>query len=142
MPQIRKLDVGKNSVVIGNVRGSVGDNSVVIGATDSRGNTIINTPMIVGSGAQGGPTDIVIGADAGCRPQGDFSQLLIELGKAVELTNDKNLVSTYNDMVAECEGDNGSPDKEKLLSFLGCFQAAASLGGVTGLITQLIQYVG
>jgi len=129
-------------VVIGNVQGSVGDNSVVIGATDSRGNTIINTPMIVGSGAQGGPTDIVIGANAGCRPQDDFAQLIIGLGKAVEVTNDENLISTYNDMVAECEGDNGSPNKEKLLSFLGCFKAASSLGGVTGLIAQLIQYVG
>ena len=63
------MKIGKDSVVIGNVPSNiqVGDGSVVIGATDSRGNTIINQPMAVGRGAQAGPGSIAIGAfaDAG-----------------------------------------------------------------------------
>jgi len=39
--------VGDESVVIGKVTQDVGNKSVVIGATDDRGNTIINTPMAV-----------------------------------------------------------------------------------------------
>ena len=60
----QKIDVGKDSVVIGQVTGTVGDGSVVIGATDERGNTIINQPMAVGRGAQAGPGSIAIGAGA------------------------------------------------------------------------------
>jgi len=60
----QKLDVGKDAVVIGHVSGAVGDGSVVIGATDERGNTIINQPMAVGRGAQAGPGSIAIGAGA------------------------------------------------------------------------------
>lgn len=62
-----KLEVGKDSVVMGNVPPNtrVGDGSVVIGPTDNRGNTIINTPMAVGRGAKAGPGSIAIGANAG-----------------------------------------------------------------------------
>ena len=56
--------VGDDSVVIGDVRGSVGHRSVVIGATDARGNTILNTPMAVGHGAEAGPGGIAIGVRA------------------------------------------------------------------------------
>ena len=67
----RKLDVGRDSVVMGNdVTGHVGDGSVVIGATDDRGNVILNTPMAVGRGATAGPNSIAIGADAGAALSG------------------------------------------------------------------------
>ncbi len=59
-----KIRTGKDTVVIGNVSGDVGDGSVVIGATDERGNTIINQPMAVGKGASAGPGSIAIGAGA------------------------------------------------------------------------------
>ena len=58
------VNVGKESVTIGRVSGSVGDRSVVIGATDSNGNTIITQPMAVGYNAQAGPGSIAIGANA------------------------------------------------------------------------------
>jgi hypothetical protein len=58
------LEVGSDSVVMGKVTGKVGDRSVVIGATDDKGNTIINTPMAVGNNAQAGPNSIAIGAGA------------------------------------------------------------------------------
>ena len=60
------MKVGKDSVVMGNVSpdSSVGDRSVVVGATDERGNTILNKPMAVGHGAKAGPDSIAIGAQA------------------------------------------------------------------------------
>jgi hypothetical protein len=60
-----KLNVGKDSVVFGNVTGNVGDRSVVIGATDSNGNTILNTQMAIGFEAFAGPGCIAIGTRAG-----------------------------------------------------------------------------
>ena len=76
--------VGNDSVVMGQVspNARVGDRSVVIGATDTHGNTILTQPMVVGHNAHGGPNSIVIGADAwGGRtpqplptPQGDNQQ--------------------------------------------------------------------
>jgi hypothetical protein len=64
MENRKKLNVGKDSVVIGNVIGNVGDRSIVIGATDSSGNIILNIPMAVGYKAYAGPGSIAIGAYA------------------------------------------------------------------------------
>ena len=60
------MEVGKDSVVMGNVdpKTKVGDGSVVMGATDARGNAIYNTPMAVGHGAKAGPNSIAVGANA------------------------------------------------------------------------------
>ncbi len=58
------IDVGQDSVAIGRVSGTVGDRSVVIGATDSNGNTVITQPMAIGHNAQAGPGSIAIGANA------------------------------------------------------------------------------
>jgi hypothetical protein len=65
-PSVSQI-VGNDSVVMGNVppTARVGDRSVVIGATDANGNTILTRPMTVGHNAHGGPNSIVIGADAG-----------------------------------------------------------------------------
>jgi hypothetical protein len=58
-------EVGEDNVVMGkhNFR-KIGNRNVIIGATDDRGNTILNKPMTVGYGARGGPGSIVIGAFA------------------------------------------------------------------------------
>lgn len=61
----RELEVGIDSVVMGNVSGKVGNGSVVIGPTDSHGNTYITQPMAVGRNAHAGPGSIAIGANAG-----------------------------------------------------------------------------
>jgi len=60
------MKTGKHSVVIGNVPSdsNIGEGSVMIGATDSRGNTIFNHPMAIGYGAKAGPNSIAIGAFA------------------------------------------------------------------------------
>jgi len=65
-PKIQpNVTVGNDSVAFGQVSGSVGDRSVVIGATDSNGNTILNQPIAVGYNAHAGPGSIAIGANAG-----------------------------------------------------------------------------
>jgi hypothetical protein len=60
----QELTVGDESTVIGLVKGTIGNRSTIVGATDSRGNTILNEPMVVGYGAQAGPGSIAIGAYA------------------------------------------------------------------------------
>lgn len=60
-----QVTVGNDSVSMGAGSGSVGDRSVRIGPTDSRGNTVLNQPMAVGRGAKAGPGSIAIGANAG-----------------------------------------------------------------------------
>jgi hypothetical protein len=67
--EFQALSIGKDSVVMGNVSGKIGDRSVVVGATDSHGNTILNKPMAVGHNAHAGPNSIAIGADAGSNSQ-------------------------------------------------------------------------
>ena len=77
----KNLNVGVDSVVIGNVSGSVGDGSVVITATDARGNVILNQPMAVGRNAYAGPNSIAIGANASAGSE--LSAILGELRKIV-----------------------------------------------------------
>jgi hypothetical protein len=57
--------VGKGSVVVGDVKANVGDDSVVVGATDNAGNVIFNKETTIGNRARGGPGSVVIGNDAG-----------------------------------------------------------------------------
>lgn len=61
------LNVGDESVVVGRVAPNtrVGNRSTIVGATDDRGNTILNTPMAIGHGAYAGPGSIAIGTGAG-----------------------------------------------------------------------------
>jgi hypothetical protein len=61
----KKVNVGKDSVVIGNVSGDIGDGSVVIGPTDANGNVILNHSMAVGKKAYASEGSIAIGANAG-----------------------------------------------------------------------------
>ncbi|WP_430241896.1 hypothetical protein [Neorhizobium sp. DAR64861/K0K2] len=55
-----------------------GRGNTVVGATDSRGNTIITTPMSVGFAASGGPGSIALGAFAGGRGS-DLEKIVEEL---------------------------------------------------------------
>jgi hypothetical protein len=61
-----KLSVGNDSVVIGRVapQTSVGEGSVIIGPTDSNGNTVISGSMAIGHNASAGEGAIAIGAGA------------------------------------------------------------------------------
>lgn len=59
--------VGDFNTVVGNVAvpNKMGTGNTIVGATDSRGNTTINTPTVIGYGAKAGPGGIAIGAFAG-----------------------------------------------------------------------------
>lgn len=57
--------IGRGSVVVGDVKANVGDDSVVVGATDNNGNVRFDKPTTIGNRAQGGPDSVVIGNDAG-----------------------------------------------------------------------------
>lgn len=59
-----KLSVGVDFGVIGRVSGEVGDGSVVIGATDDRGNVVLSQSMVIGRNARAVPGSIAVGANA------------------------------------------------------------------------------
>ena len=89
----KRLDVGKDAVVIGDVSGNVGEGAVVIGPTDNRGNVILNKPMAVGRNAHAGPGSIAIGAGAGAgiRMTSDRGKVASILFLAAEPTNTSRL---------------------------------------------------
>ena len=78
----KKLKVGKDAVVYGDVSGDIGDGSVVVGPTDSNHNTIINQSMALGRNAKAGPGSIAIGANAGAGS--DIFLLLNQLKEILE----------------------------------------------------------
>jgi hypothetical protein len=75
--------VGDESVVIGTgVPDRVGDRSVVIGATDDRGNTIIRGGTAAGYNARADSTSVAVGAHAGAG--GDVMAQLRQLQELLE----------------------------------------------------------
>jgi hypothetical protein len=129
----KKLKTGKDSVVIGDVTGEIGEGSVVIGATDSRGNTIINQPMAVGRGAHAAPGSIAIGAGASA---GSELFHLIEALKAIpEIQNDSALLSTIDNFNSELR--KPTPNTETVNSLWSIIQASATVGGALSLVQQI-----
>jgi hypothetical protein len=102
----KNFTVGNESVVMGNVQHNVGDRSVVIGATDQFGNTILNTPMSIGYKANGGKNGIAIGAYAG---NGEMA-ILDQLVAIVENSGDIKLRESFNEICIEIK----MPQKDKL----------------------------
>lgn len=133
-----KIKTGKDTVVIGDVEGAVGDGSVVIGPTDERGNTIINQPMAVGRGASAGPGSIAIGAGASA---GSNVFHLIDALKAVpEIKSDKTLLSTIEAFSTELKKEN--PETATVQSLWSIIQVSATAGGAIGFIQQIGQMLG
>jgi len=129
----KKLKTGKDSVVIGDVTGEIGEGSVVIGATDSRGNTIINQPMAVGRGAHAGPGSIAIGAGASA---GSELFHLIESLKAVpEIQEDSALLSTIDNFNSELR--KPIPNTETINSLWSTIQTSATVGGALSFVQQI-----
>ncbi|WP_143549372.1 hypothetical protein [Rhodopirellula bahusiensis] len=137
----RKLKVGRDSVVMGNVTGDVGDGSVVIGPTDDRGNTIIDTPMAVGRGAAAGPGSIAIGAGAYAGGQPQLPYLVNQLSDAVAATDDDAVAAKFNELIAELSGENGKPDKEKASTIMAQLRNFATLNGVVSLIDRIQEQI-
>ena len=145
------MKIGKDSVVIGKVPSNiqVGDGSVVIGATDSQGNTIINQPMAVGHGAQAGPDSIAIGAFAGAGvvQQQSLTNLQIALRQFAEFVYcQKNAALAQEFEKLKAELKNPQPNRSAVLTAWEGVKAVATIDGALSLLTKtsaaLIAYFG
>ncbi|HXJ56953.1 MAG TPA: hypothetical protein VNU68_09835 [Verrucomicrobiae bacterium] len=126
------VDVGKDSVAIGRVSGSVGDRSVVVGATDSNGNTIITLPMAVGYNAQAGPGSIAIGANARAGvPSGAQEQLNERLRQADEQ------YTSYQEMFRNRVDDYAAGNLEKI--FDECISMVTAADPTVGELLKLVE---
>lgn len=124
-------NTGKDAVRIGRVEGDVGDGSVVIGATDQHGNTVLNQPMVIGKDARGGPDSIVIGAGADgtgtqrqSAPVGEvegmnevFVRKSVELARQSKAEDDRVhpkvgvvVVKNGTELESGCRGETGKGD--------------------------------
>jgi hypothetical protein len=135
------MKIGNESVVMGKVSESmnVGDRSVVIGATDSRGNTIINTPMAVGYGAKAGPGCIAIGAYASAGSHGiefpdEVKQAMSGLVESALQRQNVELISALKVLANELN----QPQKQTsaIHKAWDGVQALATLDGVTNLVSS------
>lgn len=128
-----KIKTGKDTVIIGNVSGDVGDGSVVIGATDEHGNTIINQPMAVGRGASAGPGSIAIGADASAGS--NIFHLINQLKAIPAVQTDQTLLTTIGILETELQKDE--PQASTVQSLWSVIQASASVSGAVSLVQQI-----
>ena len=136
------MKVGKDSVVIGNIPSDshVGDGSVVIGATDSRGNTIINQPMAVGRGAQAGPGSIAIGAFAGAgvaqqQSLVDLQNALQQFAEFVVAQNNKALVQEFEKLKSALQ--DPTPNQSAVLTAWEGVKALATMDGAHNLLAKI-----
>jgi hypothetical protein len=133
-----KIKTGKDAVVIGNVSGDIGDGSVVIGATDERGNTIINQPMAVGRGAKAGPGSIAIGA--GASAGSNLFHLIGQLKEIPGIRTDQTLLATIGAL--ETELQKKEPQAGTIQSLWSVIQVSASVSGAVNLIQQIGTMLG
>lgn len=136
------LNVGEESVVIGNVRGNVGNHSVIVGATDSHGNTILNQPMAVGYNAKAGPGSIAIGAYAGAGSDGFL--LLNELKEIIKQNGDEKTLENIINLIGELKKPNIDKTKvsqlwENIKSVTTITNAIASITQISLFIAQIIK---
>ncbi len=140
------MKIGKDAVVMGNVPSGaqIGDGSVVIGPTDSHGNTIINQPMAVGRGAQAGPGSIAIGAFAGA---GVASALQIDIQQLAELVAKQSntaLEEQFEKLKSELTSQ--TPNQGAVFAAWEGVKALATIDGAHNLLTKitagLIAYFG
>jgi len=121
--------IGKDAVVMGNVSSNleVGDGSVVIGSTDSNGNTILNQQMAVGRNAQAGPQSIAIGAGANAGGGINLPAILRELNLIAEEARDPKFLSDLAKLVTELS--RPEPSGSILANAWGAVKASATTSG-------------
>jgi Pyruvate/2-oxoacid:ferredoxin oxidoreductase gamma subunit len=143
------MKIGKDSVVIGNVPAhlEVGDGSVIIGATDANGNTIINQPMAVGRGARAGLSSIAIGAFAGAGVSSSADELaadLQRLGALIAQQNNEALATGFEKLRTELA--RPAPSRSGVMSAWEVVKAAGAINGAHGLLLKisagLVSYFG
>ena len=136
------MKIGKDSVVIGNVPADaqVGEGCVIIGATDARGNTIINTPMAVGRGAYAGPGSIAIGA--GANAGGAQRQVIAELQGHLEQFAALIAAQQSSTLSREFEQfkttlQQSPPDKSLILKSWEGVRSLATINGAHTLLAKI-----
>ena len=131
----KKLKVGKESVVMGDVEGEVGDGSVVIGATDNRGNVILNQSMAIGKGAYAGHNSIAIGAYAGAGAS--FVEDFNKLGNLIISSNNKDAIKNYEIVRGELTKDVSAVDKGKLKKSWDLLRNLGAINGIIEVTTKI-----
>ena len=128
------MKIGKDSVVMGNVPSNleVGEGCVIIGATDKRGNTIINQPMAVGRNAQAGPNSIAIGAGANAGGGINLVATLHQLSTFAQQSNNQQVLTEVTKILSEL--NKPQPNKSVILK---AWEAVKALGSINGAHTLL-----
>jgi len=133
----KKLKVGKDSVVMGDISGEVGDGSVVIGPTDANGNVILNSSMAIGRGAFAGPGSIAIGAGAGAGSE--ILMVLNQLDRIVQNSGDQDLIKNFTSFCIALKNPN--QNKSGLLDLWEAVKISATLNGSITLIQKVTQWL-
>ena len=133
----KKITVGKDSVVIGNVSGNVGDGSVVIGATDAYGNVILNQSMAIGKNAYASEGSIAIGTNAGAGNQ--LANILHQIKLIIDQTGDDSAISKFN--LFELELKKEKPNKGVLKSTWAALKNIGSVNGMIGIFNKLEHFL-
>jgi hypothetical protein len=136
-----KIKLGKDNVIMGSVLSDLemGDGNVVIGTTDSHGNTIINTPMAVGRDAQACPDSIAIGVGAKAGSAMTLGQAIQELMRIAEAEQDRESVDILAQIATELR--KTTPDKSVILRAWIGVKAAASISGAYSLFQVITKFL-
>jgi len=126
------MKIGKRSVGMGNLPPgtTIGDDSVMIGATDSNGNTILNTTMAVGANAHAGEGSIAIGYNAGAG--GGLISLLSALQQQ---SADADVSSAAAIIITELRST--APNANVIRSTWETIRTAATLNSVYSLVERI-----
>ena len=129
----KKITVGKDSVVIGNVSGNVGDGSVVIGATDAFGNVILNQSMSIGKNAYASEGSIAIGANAGAG--NELASVIHQIKLIIDRTEDDSAIEKFK--IFEQEIKKESPNKNIIRSSWEILKDICNVDGMIGIFQKL-----
>ncbi len=133
--------VGSDSVIMGRVSGRVGNRSVVIGATDDRGNVILNQSMAVGYNAHAGPGSIAIGANANAGSE--LPAILSQIQAIIRERKDRPLQLTFDRFVVELQ--RKEPERTSIRPLWTAIQTSATLAGASdfvGRASKLLRSAG
>ena len=128
-----RVIVGKDSVVIGNITGNVGDGSVVIGATDANGNTILNQSMAIGRNAFASEGSIAIGANAGAGSE--IGNIIHQVKLIIDKTGDDSAIQKFN--LFQMELSKQKPNQNVLKSTWGFLKNIGSINGMIGIVKRI-----
>lgn len=127
-------NTGDDNVIIGNRRVN-GNRNVIIDATDTNGNTILNHPMVVGYNAKGGHNDIVIGSRAGAG-----SDLFLLLDQLKTIVPEGKTVHCITMLISELKSPK--KDKTKIETLWASIKAAVTIGNAVDLIAKISPLIG